>query len=505
MLIQLNNIDFLINGKTILSDITWQLCQDEHWAFLGGNGAGKSTFLKLIRGDIWPVHGSTGKRIYSFDKDKQSSPIGIKEKIALVSAESHDVYKKYNCFLNGEKVIQTGFFDSVWLQQKPNETQLNISEKIINQMKLNDLRKKDFREMSQGESRKILIARALVSNPRILILDEFCNGLDKKSRNNLFGSVETIVNNGIQIIQATHRLDEIIKPISHVLLLKDGKIIEKGERDSVLVEENIRKALNPQAKVDGKVFPKIYNEAKQAHNTGKALKYLVQIEKVDVYLNKKKVLESIDWQMNEGENWAVLGDNGAGKSTFLKLISGEVVPAFGGKVNWFGINTRESIWNVKKRISYISAEFQANYSHNLKGKNVVMSGFFSSIGLWDNVTNAQKRIAMDWITFFGIENLAEKDIYTMSYGQFRKILIARAMVNNPLILILDEPCDGLDIPSRDNFFQTIEKLVQTKTNIIFATHHLNELIPQLNYILILKNGKIVKSGKRDGILNKIHY
>lgn len=499
-LIQLNNIDYFINGKTILSDITWQLGQDEHWAFLGGNGAGKSTLLKMIRGDIWPSHGSKGKRLYSFGKDKQSSPIGIKDKIALVSAENHDVYKKYNCFLSGEKVVQTGFFDSIWLQQKPSKTQLNISETIINQMKLNDLRKKDFREMSQGESRKILIARALVSNPRILILDEFCNGLDQESRNKLFGFVETIVENGIQIIQATHRLNEIIQPISHVLLIKDGKIEKKGKRISILIDKNIKKVFNHKSKVNKKMLPKIYNSKKQTLNSGKVLKYLVQIEKADVYLNNKKVLSSINWQMNEGENWAVLGNNGAGKTTFLKLISGDVVPGFGGKVNRFGINTRENIWNIKKHISYLSAEFQANYSHNLTGEKVVMSGFFSSIGLWDNVTNAQKRIAMDWITFFEIEHLAKKEIYAMSYGQFRKILIARAMVNDPLILILDEPCDGLDIPSRDSFLQTIEKLVQTKTNIIFATHHLNELVPQLNYILILENGKIVKNGKRKVVL-----
>lgn len=503
-LLQLNNVDVTLGGKKVLSEISLQINSGENWAIIGGNGAGKSTLLKLIRADLWPDAESKGKRIYHFDDEEQSSSVGVKEKIAIISAEKQDAYVKYKCTLDGENIVFTGFFDSFWLQQEPDKSQIKTAGRIIKQLDVEHLRKIKFEEMSRGDARKILIARALVNNPAILILDEFCTGLDKESSASLLKFIDKIASSNVQILFTTHRMKEIIPSISHVLLLKDGKILDKGKREKVLTEMNLSIIFPKRTKsIEIQTLNKANHEVSSTRSA-KKVKYLAKIEDVDVYIKSKKVLSSINWEMRNDENWVILGSNGAGKSTFINLICGNVVAALGGEVHRFGKEVLENMWDIRKKIGHVSANLQTNYSQNISGREVVLSGFFSSIGLWEDVTAGQEKVAAKWIKFFDIEDLAEKEIHSMSYGQFRKILIARAMVNDPDILALDEPCDGLDIQSRHDFLDAITKLCEGKTKIIYTTHHTEELIPQINKALILDKGEIIAQGDTADILKLFH-
>ena len=495
-IIKLNNIDVSLEGKKVLSNITWRLCTREHWAFIGRNGAGKSTLLRLIYGDLWPDQGCFGTRTYCFNGMKQSTTIGIKDQMALVSAENQNAYRRYDTFQSAEEIIHTGFYGTVWLQQKPDKDQLTIADSIIIGLKLDYLRKREFRDLSQGEARKVLIARALVANPKLLLLDEFYNGLDSDARNDLLGFIVKITEFGVQLILTTHRLTEIPNLISHSLVIEDGKIVECGRKEDVYKSKKLTGILHFSHMVKDNDFKNRYVELEHAQSYERKDEFLIKIEKVDVYICEKKILSEISWHINKGENWIVLGNNGAGKSTLLRLICGEVVPAYGGEIHRFGNEERINIWKIKKKVGYVSADLQANYSMNLSGEEVVQSGFFSSIGLWEIVTDEQKKVAMEWLIFFGIEELSKREIHTMSYGQFRKILIARAMVNNPLILVLDEPCDGLDVHSRAAFLATLSMVAKTDTAIVLATHHREEMLPQINNILTLKNGMIESIKKR---------
>lgn len=227
---------------------------------------------------------------------------------------------------------------------------------------------------------------------------------------------------------------------------------------------------------------------------------MAEIKNADVYIRDTKVLSNFNWTMLPDENWAVIGNNGVGKTTFLKLVFGELIPVYGGTVHWFGLRDLAPLGSVRSRMGFVSAEYQADYSPNLTGLNVVESGFFSSIGLYEKVDHLQRRAAWEWLDFLGISHLRNKGFRQMSYGEARRTLLARALVNDPDLLILDEPCAGLDIPSREHFLETVERLARSKTRLLYATHHIEELMPSITHVLYLKNGAVANQGRKADML-----
>lgn len=227
--------------------------------------------------------------------------------------------------------------------------------------------------------------------------------------------------------------------------------------------------------------------------------FLIQIKNATVHLQNTAVLKSVDWTVRPGENWALVGNNGSGKTTLLKLIFGELLPIDGGTVHWF--NSRE--WNglaeIRERVGYVSAEYQENYDRNVTGLEVVESGFFASIGLWRKVSSPQKQRAEECLTLLEIEHLGQKLFRSMSYGEARRVLLARALVHRPALLVLDEPCAGLDIPTRERFLNTLQKLARN-TQMIYVTHHIEEILPAITHVLYLKDGKLFRQGSKDEML-----
>ena len=231
------------------------------------------------------------------------------------------------------------------------------------------------------------------------------------------------------------------------------------------------------------------------------MSFLVQIKNADVYVGGNKVLNSLSWSMGEKENWAIIGNNGSGKTTFMRLIFGELIPVYGGKVGLFGNKEHTSLSDVREKIGYVSAEYQNSYDRPALGWEVVASGYFSSIGLHEEVTLKQKEAAFASMKYLGIENLSETPYRQMSYGEARRILLARAMVRRTHLMILDEPCTGLDIPTREIFLETIEKMSRKRTQMIYVTHRIEEIMPCISHVLYLKNGKIFKQGKKEVMMN----
>ena len=485
-IISLNNVSVTIEGRTILSDITWQLGKGENWAFIGGNGAGKSTLLRLIRGELWPDQGDSGKRIYNLDGNPGESPIGIKKRIALVSAELQDAYHRHQWNISGRDVVYTGFFDSAWLHQEPTEKQKDSTQQLLHELKLDNLAVKNFLEMSRGEARQILIARALIGRPDILALDEPCDGLDASSGSKLLQMAETVASSGIPVLYATHRISEFIPSITHVLIISNGKIVEQGKRNYALKMASLHPAF-------GQDFT---DKPKPAAGRYKRGRLLITIRHSNVFLGRKKILRDISWEMRKGEHWAIIGRNGAGKSTMLKLIAGDIYPALGGEINRSGGKGSKIIRNFRKNTGIVSPELQRDYSYNISGLDVVMSGFFSSIGLYDKITPGQKKKALHWIAFFQLQHLSGKRMSEMSYGEQRKILIARAVVSSPDILILDEPCSGLDQYSRSHFLAFIEQAAQSGVSLIMSTHYMDEIPSSITHMMIIDEGRIIAQGKK---------
>ena len=227
--------------------------------------------------------------------------------------------------------------------------------------------------------------------------------------------------------------------------------------------------------------------------------FLIQIQNATVYRQDTRVLHGIDWTVRPGEHWAIVGNNGSGKTTLLKLIFGELLPVAGGSVHWFNSRQWNGLAEIRERVGYVSAEYQENYDRNVTGLEVVESGLFSSIGLWEKVNARQKQRALDCLEQMEIGHLSAKRFRSMSYGEARRVLLARALVHQPELLILDEPCAGLDIPTRERFLETLEQLAG-RTRMIYVTHHIEEILPAVTHILYMKEGRIFRQGPKTALL-----
>ena len=198
--------------------------------------------------------------------------------------------------------------------------------------------------------------------------------------------------------------------------------------------------------------------------------FLVQIKNADVYIGGNQARKSLNWTMNEGENWAVVGNNGSGKTTLMKLVFGELIPVYGGQVHWFGKREHTPLLEVREKLGYVSAEYQNNYDRPALGWEVVASGFFSSIGLHESVTPAQKESALNAMAHLGIESLDNTPFQQMSYGEARRVLLARAMVHRTKLLILDEPFSGLDQEGQELLKNCIREFTAGGRTVLLVTH-----------------------------------
>jgi molybdate transport system ATP-binding protein len=194
----------------------------------------------------------------------------------------------------------------------------------------------------------------------------------------------------------------------------------------------------------------------------------------------KSVLNKLNWTVGPGEHWKISGPNGSGKSTLLSLVSGDNPQAYANDITLFGIKrgSGESVWDIKKHIGLVSTTLQQDYRVGVTAKIVVISGFFDSIGVYGDYTKKQQEIALKWLEMLHMEKHANASFKNLSYGEQRLVLLARAMVKQPELLILDEPCQGLDDINREMVLKLVDHLGKTgTTQILYVTHHPEDHIP----------------------------
>ena len=238
------------------------------------------------------------------------------------------------------------------------------------------------------------------------------------------------------------------------------------------------------------------------------MKEILHYENVTFRRDGKVILDGIDWHINEGENWALLGLNGSGKSTILGMIPAYTFPTT-GEVRVFGHKFGNYVWrNIKRRVGFVSSSLN-NFLGTLnreKLEDVVISGKFSSIGIYEEVTEEDRKRAEKIIEDFGITYIKDKCFATLSQGEQRRTLLARAFMNEPDLLILDEPCSGLDVKSREYLLSVLEKNSKNENAIpfIYVTHQIEEVIPAITHVTLLKDGKVFAKGiKKDILIDEV--
>jgi molybdate transport system ATP-binding protein len=230
---------------------------------------------------------------------------------------------------------------------------------------------------------------------------------------------------------------------------------------------------------------------------------LLELRKVRVSYDGMPILNGITWEVRQGEHWALLGPNGAGKTTLLSLILADNPQAYANHVVLFGKRrgSGETIWDIKRRVGWVSPELHQHYPRRFSCLDVVCSGYFDSVGLFRWVTPEQRRSAETLLRDLGMAEHAESPFGSISQGEQRMTLLGRALVKRPPLLVLDEPCQGLDEGHRRRFIDTVDTLGQRgESTIVYVTHDWGELPRVITHALLLRKGKAARKGPIQKVL-----
>ncbi len=464
-----------IRDKFILPDTSWQINQGEHWAVLGPNGAGKTTLVKALTGEVPVVRGTI-----EYSKTLRAGYVSFEQHQQLIAREERRDASRY--FSGSLEDVSTVYEILLELDGAAGRSAIDV-ELIAARLQIEHLLERDIRVMSTGEMRKVQIARALIQAPDILILDEPFDGLDRAARASLAPIIDSLMDDTRTVILVTHRQREILPHISHVLAVSDGRVLFQGRREAVLIPSQLER-LYPASAAPSFSLPVGNPDAVRVEPSGSDM--LISMQNVRVQYGETIVLDGLDWTVKSGENWVILGPNGCGKTTLLNLVIADNPQAYANEIYLFGRRrgSGESIWEIKRRTGYVSSELQVRYRKPLTTFEVVLSGFFDSVGLYRDFTGAQKDIAEHWLEVLGIADKSDRIFNQLSYGEQRMMLLARSLVKMPPILILDEPCQGLDRTNRRKILDAVDVIgAHSETNILYVTHYPDEIPACMTHIL----------------------
>ena len=464
-----------IRDKFILPDTNWRIKQGQHWAVLGPNGAGKTTLVKALTGDVPVVRGSI-----DYSQTLTAGYVSFEQHQQLIAREERRDASRY--FSGNLEDISTVYEILLEIDGGTGRSAIDV-ERIAARLQIEHLLERDIRVVSTGEMRKIQIARALIQAPDLLILDEPFDGLDRAARGSLGPIIDGLMDDTRTVILVTHRQREILPHISHVLAVRDGRVLFKGRREEVLTPSQMER-LYPASAAPSFLLPAGSDNAAWVEPTGTDI--LISMKNVRVQYGETTVLDGFDWTVKSGENWVILGPNGCGKTTLLNLVTADNPQAYANEIYLFGRRrgSGESIWEIKRRTGYVSSELQIRYRKPLTAFEVVLSGFFDSVGLYRDFTGTQKDIAEHWLEVLGIADKSDQIFNQLSYGEQRMMLLARSLVKMPPILILDEPCQGLDRTNRRKILDAIDVIGEhSPTTIIYVTHYPDEIPVSMTRLL----------------------
>ena len=446
-------------GSKVLTDISFSLTEDDCLAIVGPVGSGKTTLAKALSGRLF----RTGS-VYFKSRTNRVHP-----SILLVEQQHH--------FKNRSNM------QDFYLQQRFNSADsgdaYTIREELSNEdeelvaywlgfFMLSHLIDKPLVTLSNGENKRLQLVKSVLRDPDWLILDNPFLGLDVEGREILSACLEKLRENSVQFILINSPA-ALPACVNRVMYLEEGRVTWDGP---ISTYESFRR-------VDKFVFNHtVMDDLIKSAQVYETFQQAVHMNDVTIAYGEKVILSGIHWEVNSGARWALSGPNGAGKSTLLSLITADNPQAYSQDIILFDRKrgTGESIWDIKKRIGYVSPELHVYFREPANVFNVVGSGLFDTLGVYKKISEDQhKRIAL-WLGVFGISHLSQRMFQQISTGEQRMVLLARALVKNPPLLILDEPCQGLDEEQIHRVKEILNYICSnSQTTLIYVSHYSSDI------------------------------
>ena len=433
-----------------------------------------------MAGTQWPAPGS-GTRTYDFGAGAETDAVGARREIVVVSHELQDRYARMEWNFTALDVVLSGVYRTDVPRQRPAAEQRSRALAVLRRLGVVHLAERRFLELSRGEQRRVLIARGVAFEPAVLLLDEPASGLDRAARAELAAMLELVAEE--RTIVCTAHLPEDLPPlVERFVRIEHGRIAATAERPRAIAPVAVplqRDAAQPRPPAAGAT-------------TARTSTALILVEHADIWLGRRQVLHAVDWHLDTGRNWLITGANGSGKSSFMRMLHGQLRPALGGHVSWPAFGNPRNIWALRKHIAWLSPELQAAYRYPSTVRSCIASGFESSVGQTRELLDEENLRVDELLEELELRELAERKLVTLSYGQMRRALIARALVNRPRVLLLDEPWEGLDAPMSALLNRTLAAVIADGTQLVCASHLEAHREPFTDE-LVLEAGHVVRS------------
>lgn len=445
--------------------------------FVGSNGSGKTSLAKALARELIVESGSA-----LIDVKQDIARISFEKQLELIDKD-YSLRSADNA--SAEELYGVTPRQIIYKSSSSNEETI---KSLCDNLDLTKLLDRPYYVISSGEGRKVLIAQAILANKNVLIMDAPYDGLDVKTRAQLKELFRSIYESNRLLILIVNRYDEIPEFADYLGIIDDCELVKYGSRQEILADLEFMQLQNNEA-LNNVALPKAPKDVEPYCVPGP----LVDMKDVVVRYQDNIIIDKLSMTINRSENWQIVGPNGAGKSTLLSLITGDHPQGYSNNLKLFGVQrgSGETIWDIKKNIGFVSPAFHLSYRVNCSVINVILSGFFDTIGLYDNPGDEKIILAKEWLRVIGLEMQARSPFNSLSFGQQRIVLIARALVKHPPLLILDEPLQGLDNMSRLLVKKFVEYLLTTEgTQVLFVSHHVEDAPKGITNLL-----EFVPSGK----------
>ena len=462
--VELEHVHLVRGARRILRDLGWCIEPGQRWVLLGENGAGKTQLLKLIAGDVWPQPRPDTRRCYRWRGAGSDEPYAVRDEIAYLGAERQDRYQHYDWNFRVSTIVGTGLQRSDTPLGPFTAAQRSRIAYWLCRLDIARLGGRCFLDLSQGERRLVLLARALAWRPALLLLDEPLNGLDAVHRALVLAALATLSRSALPWIYATQYAGEAPPDATHWARLQDGKLqrmrrpMRRFDRDArKLARESVHEAV------------RVGTRARPATRARTAA-CEIELRNASVWRDSRLVLRGLSLQIRKGERWLVHGPNGSGKSTFLATLYGEHGVDGRGEVRRRGHAPGAPLADFQRRVGYVGPELQANLPRQATAQDCVAAALRGSLELVSAASARERQAATRALRRVGALSYARRAVGELSYGQARRVLFARALARHPDIVLLDEPYTGLDARTRARLRALVDAEARRGCAIVIATY-----------------------------------